>query len=207
MTRCEIPIGSSVVSVNQVNRREGCSPRVVAPLGRHGSGTLKIFIEKAKKGDSLSGSSSIREMAPVMIEERPRERFWEKAGPGVLVKGCWRLASKALDWCLKKRGRAAEFHADQLSQAEVQSIRERRSNRSALATRDRPFVGKQAVGLDLSDFPWDREDFSTCDLRGTDLSRCTFSGADFREAEIWNADFSESDLRTARNLFPVVHWP
>jgi len=44
-------------------------------------------------------------------------------------------------------------------------------------------------------------------MRVQDLSRCTFSGADFREAEIWNADFSESDLRTARNLFPVVHWP
>jgi len=45
-------IGSHVVSVNQVNRREGAVPGRGPWVGTDRA-TLKIFIEKAKKGDSL----------------------------------------------------------------------------------------------------------------------------------------------------------
>jgi len=110
----------------------GVQSRGRGPLGRHGSGTLKIFIEKSEERRFSFGSSSIREMAPVMIEERPRERFWEKAGPGVTSKGMWSWPLKHLTGGLKK-GRAGGriSRRNNYPKREVQSIRERRSNRSA----------------------------------------------------------------------------
>jgi hypothetical protein len=42
---------------------------------------------------------------------------------------------------------------------------------------DHPFKDADAHGVDLSGMKWDGEEFSGCNLRGTDLSRCTFAGA------------------------------